>query len=496
MKTQIITLESHDDLISVRDRLTWAKTPRILLVWPKFEDVSLRFLDLKVLQRHADTLGAQLGLVTRRASVRRDAEALHIPVFRSAHAAQREAWPKRPAKTRRPTRAPRRDLRGLRESVYPKEPAWRTSLAGRVLTFTLGVLAVLVLVGLFVPRAAVTIYPKIQVQSISIPVSASEKVSSVSLAGAVPAHRLSVVLDEQRSLIISSMLAVPRSKARGIAQFKNLSQGPVDIPAGSVLLTSGARTVRFVTLRDTRLPAGVGQVVEAPIEALAAGAQGNVDAGLITAVEGPLGLSLAVINSEPTEGGIDSMMTGPTQADRDRLRKAVADDLRQSAEAQMRRRLTDGDILLVDTFDVSRVLEEVYSPEAGQPGNRLTLSMAVEFSARYVLQADLNQLASGALAASLPDAYTVSEQPVFTPVADPVTDSDGVTHFELEVTRPLFHRIGFAEILARTQGQKPEIAADLLSRDLPLRQPANIRLTPTWWPWMPLIPFNIAVERK
>jgi len=53
VKTQIITLESHDDLISVRDRLSWAKTPRILLVWAKYEKVTLRQVDLKVLQRHA-----------------------------------------------------------------------------------------------------------------------------------------------------------------------------------------------------------------------------------------------------------------------------------------------------------------------------------------------------------------------------------------------------------------------------------------------------------
>ncbi|MFN8387812.1 MAG: hypothetical protein U0X92_15525, partial [Anaerolineales bacterium] len=60
MKTKIITLESHDDLISVRDRMSWAKTPRILLVAPKFEKIALRQVDLKVLQRHASSLGAQL----------------------------------------------------------------------------------------------------------------------------------------------------------------------------------------------------------------------------------------------------------------------------------------------------------------------------------------------------------------------------------------------------------------------------------------------------
>ncbi|HNO30793.1 MAG TPA: hypothetical protein PKI78_03330, partial [Anaerolineales bacterium] len=93
MKTKIITLESHDDLISVRDKLSWAKTPRILLVWPKYEKVTLRLLDLKILQRHADSLGAQLGLVTRRFKVRRDAESLGIPVFASSAAAQKQIWP-------------------------------------------------------------------------------------------------------------------------------------------------------------------------------------------------------------------------------------------------------------------------------------------------------------------------------------------------------------------------------------------------------------------
>ena len=117
MKTQIITLESHDDLISVRDKLSWAKTPRILLVWPKNEKVTLRILDLKVLQRHADSLGAQIGIVTKRIKVRRDAESLDIPVFDSTSAAQRDLWPVSAPRSRRVPKAPRRDLRVVRDSV-------------------------------------------------------------------------------------------------------------------------------------------------------------------------------------------------------------------------------------------------------------------------------------------------------------------------------------------------------------------------------------------
>ncbi len=158
MKTQIITLESHDDLISVRDRMSWAKTPRILLVWPKYEKVTLRQVDLKVLQRHASSLGAQLGLVTRARRVREDAEALRIPVFESTGQAQRVAWPK-PRRRKWPRRAPRKDLRAQREQASAAEEAWRALPVVRVSAFILGVLAVLTLVALFIPSAQITLNP-------------------------------------------------------------------------------------------------------------------------------------------------------------------------------------------------------------------------------------------------------------------------------------------------------------------------------------------------
>src|SRR5262245_4365098 len=156
VKTQIITLESHDDLISVRDRLSWAKTPRILLVWPKYEKVALRQVDLKVLQRHAAALGAQLGLVTRARQVRPDAEALGVPVFESTGQAQRVAWPKR-RRRKFPHRVPDKNLREQREQVQVKEAAWRVHPVTRIVTFSVGVLSVLALVALFIPRAQVSL---------------------------------------------------------------------------------------------------------------------------------------------------------------------------------------------------------------------------------------------------------------------------------------------------------------------------------------------------
>jgi hypothetical protein len=165
VKTKIITLESHDDLISVRDRMSWAKTPRILLVWPKYEKVTLRLVDLKVLQRHASALGAQLGLVTRARRVRADAEELHIPVFESTGQAQRVSWPKL-RRRRIAWHAPARNLRLKRSQLPASEEAWRAHPAVRVSAFVLGVSAVLTLVALFIPRAHITLTPVSRMQSV------------------------------------------------------------------------------------------------------------------------------------------------------------------------------------------------------------------------------------------------------------------------------------------------------------------------------------------
>jgi len=496
LKTQIITLESHDDLISVRDRMSWAKTPRILLVWPKYEKVLLRLLDLKVLQRHADSLGAQLGLVTRRANVRRDAESLGIPVFDSTAAAQKEAWPVSAPRTRRAPRVPRRDLRSMREAVTEKEAAWRTSLAGRVITFTAGVLAVLAVAGLFVPRAAVTLYPEEQVQALVIPVSASASVSSVSLTGSLPAYEITAAADGEQSLAIGSQISVPKAKAQGVVRFINLSQAEVNIPQRTVVISSGGDAVRFVTLHETNLPAGLNQFVDVPIEAVAAGLQGNADAGVITIVEGGLGLSVTVTNPEPIEGGTEIKTTGPTSADRARLRNVMMQNLQRDAEEQMRVSLAGDDIILPDTLLVSEVKNEAYDPGEGQPGKSLKLAMEVEFAARYVSGGDLGRLTLSSLDSLLPVDFDAAELPALEPVAKPVTDSEGVTHFELSVTRRLLHKINFADVFTLTRGRSLETAGSKLAEGLPLREPPRIELTPSWWPMMPLIPFSLSVEMK
>ncbi len=494
MKTKIITLESHDDLISVRDRLSWAKTPRILLVWPKYEKVTLRLLDLKVLQRHADSLGAQLGLVTRRAKARRDAESLGIPVFRSTVSAQKDPWPDSAPRIQRIPKIPRRDLRQMRDSVSIKEPAWRTSLLGRVVTFTAGVMAVLGIAGLFIPHAAVILYPESQTQTIVIPVNASPSFESVSITGNVPARTLSVIVDAEQSMAVTGEITLPKSKSKGIARFTNLGQDEVEIPGGTIIST--VDLIRFVTLNNTRLPAGIDNFVEVPIEALEPGSQGNVEPDSILMVEGPFGLSMTVTNPKLTSGGTDTKTIGASEKDRSELRDAVMKDLRRSAEIQMRAQIDPDDLLLLDTIKDTETLLDEFSPPEGQAGGTLRLKMQVEFSARSISNADLKQLAVSTLSGAFPQGYFPFGEATFKPLAEPFTDSSGVTHFELEAGQVTLRDIDEVKLFSVIRGHDPVRAQTELMKAFELRDQPQITLRPTWWKWLPLIPFNISVELK
>ncbi|MBL8063417.1 MAG: baseplate J/gp47 family protein [Anaerolineales bacterium] len=494
MKTKIITLESHDDLISVRDKLSWAKTSRILLVWPKYEKVALRLLDLKVLQRHADSLGAHLGLVTRRMNVRRDAESLGIPVFKTTISAQKDPWPDSAPRTQRTPKPPKRDLRAMRNEVLVKEPAWRTSLLGRVVTFSAGVLAVLVMAGLFVPRAAVTLYPEAYNASIVIPVSAETSKTSVSLTGEIPARSISITVSAEGSVPVTSQISIPKNKARGVVQFTNLGPDEILIPAGTVVAATSL--IRFVTLNDTRLPAGVDEIVEVRIEALEPGEQANLEIGEIEVVEGPLGLSITVSNPEPTTGGTNARVIGADDNDRTALREFVLGDLKAQAMEQTRSQIGTHDLLLEDTFEIVEIQREEFSPPVGEAGTTLALSIQAEFTAHYILADDLNQLAASAVNASIPQGFSAFGEMTFTLLDTPATDSSGVTYFQLEATQMALRNVDALTVFNLIRGVSLPQAQTDLQETLVLRDEPQIAITPAWWKWLPLIPFNISVEVK
>jgi hypothetical protein len=497
MKTQIITLESHDDLVSIRDRMSWAKSPRILLVLPAREKALLGPLDLRILQQHARGLGAQLGVVAQRRDFRRDARAFGLPTFRSTAEAQSKAWAA-PVATRPRRRVAANErlamLKAMRDGLSTPRSGWISAPAVRIVLFALAVLAVFSIVSLFIPRASVLLVPIAVEQQATLPVTISTSQPSDPMTGVVLSVTFQKLMGGKQSLQISSTASVPQEKSRGVARFENLTQSPMVIPAGTVVHSASAGAVRFATLAERELDAKVGAFVEVPIEALEAGKIGNLPASVIQGIEGRLGAYAAATNPEATTGGSDSIELVPSEADRARLRKKLFDQLASQAAAEFETALGDEGIILTNTLAVSEIEQEVYDPPPGQPGELLSLAVSAIYEVEYVVAEDLERLAEASMNAALPAGFLPKPGTLHLEAApSEAQTASGGQHLEYEVRRTIMRQVDGFRANQLVRGLAPVGAARALQDQLPLARPPEIHLSPPWWPWPPLIPFRITV---
>lgn len=494
MKTQVIVLESHDDLVSVKDRMSWAKSPRILLVWPVGENIALRPLDLKILERHARSLGAALGLVTRDSRVRREAAARKLPVFNSPRAAQSGHWPVQEKPGYRSSRTTA-DLHQMRDAAHPMRIPWQEFPMVRFGAFTLAVAAVLMLASLFLPHAEIILRPESRIQSLEIPVTADSSLASVLITGGVPAYDVTYEVTGTSQLASTGEEAVPVTEARGVARFRNLTSSKILIPLGTIVHTLGASPVKFETTQQAEIAAGVGKIVDVPIEAVGAGAGGNLGVDMIQVIEGPLSVSLAVTNPAPASGGTERFVPAPSMEDRERLRALLMENLRTQMQLELLAALPLGSIIFPDTVKEVAVLEETPEPPVGKTGALLSLALRVKFSTLYASGEDLSNLATMALSASLENGFTptTTGSATFKIVGKPVTDDTGRTEFKLHMERIIRRDVDTTRIFSLVQGKSVESATSILNRLVILSAPAQIEVNPSWWQWLPLVPFRMNI---
>jgi hypothetical protein len=493
MKTQIIHLAGHDDLVTIRDRMAWAKTPRILLVWPRHGKVALRPVDLTLLQRRAFALGAQLGLVSRSDAIRREAAELGLPVFESLPEAQRQSWPEQP-RVSPARRSPRPDLRAMRREAFPPEAAWRSHPLTRILAFSAGVLSVLVLVLGFLPGARITLTVEKRAQAVTIPVSSSPGVRGVYLSGSLPSYEVETSVDGSDSVAVHGVLAIPVARASGVVRFQNLTDRPITIPAGTVVRTAVSPPVRFETVEDVALEPGTKSTIDVSVQALDAGSASNLDAGLIQAVEGDLGLAVSATNPSALAGGTDESVIAPDEDERAALRAGLFAALEKDALDQMALALPQESLVFPDTLEVVGTPDETFTPPAGEPGKTLSLEMRATFRARYAAAADLRQLIGGAMDAALPAGFLPRAGSLVLKVSrEPVTATTGVTRWEMSATRELLRSVDERRAVWLSQGRSVKSALARLA-DLPLAGPPQIALNPSWWPFLPVAPFRIEVD--
>jgi hypothetical protein len=498
MKTYIIQLQGHDDIVSARDKMGWAKGGRILLVWPERGDALNRRLDLTLLKRRSVELGAQLAIVSQDAEVRYHAPRLGIPVYKSLRKAQNEHWrvPRRFRTAANREAEMRKTILDAPRSIpaKPQIAPKPMGAAARLGFFSLGVLALLAIAAALSPSAVVAITPQTKIQDVTLEVWTGADATSLNLRGEIPSQWHRVIVEGRDTLPASGAMRLPDQAAEGTVQFTNLTDQEIKIPVGTVILNIDEHPIRFAVQKAGVLPAGSGNTINLPVRALTPGSQGNLPANSLVAVEGALGAQISATNPEPTHSGSDRQTPAPTAEDRRTLQEHLHNALQETALQEMREDLAEGDLLITESLNLLKVIEESFQPAENQPADQLVLNLRLEYQARVVSAQDLFDLAQAIFDANLEPGFAPIEGSLqIEPITAPRSSGADAYTWQMHAYRRVRAQYPSSRVIQLVLGLPPQIAKERLQTALALEEPVRIRLNPAWWPRLPLLPFRVSV---
>lgn len=141
MKTAIVPVEIYDNVHSVRDKVLWSPSDRILLVLPRHHRQFPSRMDLHLLKRSAEKNGGLLAIVCRDARTCVYAESLDIQIFRSIPSAERSSWQKiKPSQTGFGRRKGKTEISAMRDAL-PRKGINRGMPIGLLIGVVLAMLA-------------------------------------------------------------------------------------------------------------------------------------------------------------------------------------------------------------------------------------------------------------------------------------------------------------------------------------------------------------------
>jgi hypothetical protein len=249
-----------------------------------------------------------------------------------------------------------------------------------------------------------------------------------------------------------------------------------------------------MTQREARLSTGLGTEVQTTVKAVIPGSDGNLSPGSITAIEGDLGLSLTVENHDSIRGGSLSLSPAPSSLDRIELHNQLVSTLYRNALREIQTSLDPDDILLDETPTLVNTIEESYYPPEFQPANELELILRLEYEMPIVSSEDLDNLGEAILNANLPEGFNPTPGTTsISHLSKPQLQNESTARWRIQITRDIQVEPPTNQAISLSLGLNPHAASQHLWESLPLDTLPQIKINPSWWPMMPLIPLRISV---
>jgi hypothetical protein len=471
MKEQILSLEPTDDLQSLRDKITRVQAERLVLLWPALAEPINNRLDFSLLRRWAATAGSELILVSADGEVRRLARQAGIPCYPSLKETALHGLSPRDQKkvgvlfSQRP---PSRPPVPRKENFTDKLPP-----AVRACIFASAIFALAMLFLLLIPSAKIhVIFP-----------SRAIEVSKPLDPDLCAPQSLALELSSRR--VTTGWLSVPTAFAEGAVVLANTSTQAFNLPAGLTVSSKGS--IFYETTAGIILLPGKSNSTD--VRAVQPGPAGNVAAGAVDRVEGPLALSIQVTNPEPISGGAQAWRSAVTQSDIDTLRAALSAQLRAEAAAGMQNLATAGRTLVEKSLQVQFDPQDAAEYPVNAPADSVGLTLHAEAAAWVCPTGIVQTRAQSALASGLAAGEALSPASVVFHLEENAQGGIDLLASGLAVKLPDPNAMVFA-LRAHTPGE----AGAILQSQFGARSVAGMERWPGWIPVLPLFPYQIEID--
>jgi hypothetical protein len=513
---EFIQLENDDDSITVRDRLRFLRGKRVALVWPDKGTTLTRKLDLVLIQREAMRNNIRLALVTHDERIIHNAADLNLSAFETVSASRRKRWKRGRSRafvnrSQRPLNAPLADdlmpyASRVRGEEFNTPHARAVRLISRIAL--IGILLAVILAALYVvlPSAQIRLTPARQVLQAQAIINADPALPQNSLDvenGIMPAITYRAEIEERGTIPTTGIQALSSTSAVGTATFINLTNSAVDVPAGALVSTSAGTPIVFRTTQDVTVPAGIGEQIEAPIEAVteSAGEIGNVETGLINVVIGPLADQVDARNFAPTYGGESRSIRLVTQADYDALIATLRQQLQDRAYRELAPLAAEGQFIIPEAIRISEERSDwqTFDHAVGDIADNVTLTMRAVVAVTAVDEELAQQIAYARLGSLVPTGRVILPESLVYSRGDILSIApSGSVVFEMTANSEVQSQVDDALVQNQLAGQTVDEALTYLESALDLQPGTQAELitSPSWLERMPLLPMRIFIERE
>jgi hypothetical protein len=493
MKTNVIQLEVHDDVISIKDKMAWQSCQRMILVWPKHGKILHNELEMVLLNREAKSLGAELALVTHHPVVREWALDSNVPLFASISAAEKGAW-KIDAQGSLVNKVPKgvdaiRSIRAKLPHVGSIKPA-NPLING--LAVLLSLMAVIALLVFLLPQAEVIYNPATTQQAVEIRIKASEVFSGINPSGNIPAKAVFVEVSGEKTMPSTGKVSIPTTKAVGEVIFTNLSSGDVSLPAGTLLLAGDQTFASFSLMEAVVVPAGVIGSAAGKVEALIAGVEGNLAADSTWVLPGGMDALVSVSNPEEFNGGAGVETPSPNDDDYASLERQLLADLMNQGLASFKAEQAEGVELIEPSLILDKILLSEQVNKIGEPADEAVMRLNVRLKLFTYQQSDLMAIADLVLSSNQLDGFVpLYDSLSLNRVGDFRVDDFGQATWMLNPSRMLVPEWNIDQAAANLTGMKVAEAQTYFSSLFPQSSPVVVKMWLAKWPWMPFLSTNI-----